>query len=31
MDVALEEQGIGHKSLLRFNTPELKGFQNAGV
>ena len=31
LDVALEDQGIGHKSLLRFQTPELKGFQNAGV
>lgn len=27
----LAEQGIGHKSLLRFNTPELKGFMGAGV
>lgn len=31
MDVSLKDQGIGHKSLLRFQTPELKGFQNAGV
>ena len=31
MDVALENQGIGHKSLLRFNTPELKGYKNSGV
>lgn len=31
MDVALKDQGIGHKSLLRFTTPELKGFQGAGV
>tara|TARA_R110001583_G_scaffold1532_2_gene11901 strand:- start:1517 stop:1909 length:393 start_codon:yes stop_codon:yes gene_type:complete len=27
----LAEQGIGHKSLLRFTTPELTGFQGAGV
>lgn len=31
MDVGLKAQGIGHKSLLRFQTPELKGFQGAGV
>lgn len=31
MDATLEEQGIGHKSLLRFHTPELKGYQGAGV
>ncbi|MFW1678111.1 phenol hydroxylase subunit P4 [Pontibacter sp. JAM-7] len=31
MDVALKDQGIGHKSLLRFQTPELKGFQGADV
>lgn len=31
MDVSLKDQGIGHKSLLRFQTPELQGFQNAGV
>jgi len=31
MDIGLAEQGIGHKSLLRFHTPELKGFQEAGV
>ncbi|WP_299183989.1 phenol hydroxylase subunit P4 [uncultured Neptuniibacter sp.] len=31
MDVSLKEQGVNHKSLLRFQTPELKGFQNAGV
>lgn len=30
-DVSLQEQGIGHKSALRFHTPELQGFQNAGV
>ncbi|WP_221797131.1 phenol hydroxylase subunit P4 [Oceanobacter mangrovi] len=27
----LAEQGIGHKSMLRFHTPGLSGFQNAGV
>ncbi len=31
MDVSLTEQGILHKSLLRFQTPELTGFQQAGV
>ncbi|MDD2224346.1 MAG: phenol hydroxylase subunit P4 [Pseudomonas sp.] len=31
LDKSLQEQGIGHKSLLRFQTPELKGYQNAGV
>lgn len=31
MDVSLSAQGVSHKSVLRFNTPELKGFQNAGV
>lgn len=31
MDVALQDQGVGHKSLLRFNTPDLKGYKNAGV
>lgn len=31
LDKSLEEQGIGHKSLLRFQTPELKGYKNAGV
>lgn len=30
-DVALHAQNIGHKSLLRFITPELKGFQQAAV
>ncbi|MBV1787124.1 phenol hydroxylase subunit P4 [Marinobacterium sp. D7] len=30
-DVALIDQGIDHKSLLRFQTPDLKGFQDAGV
>lgn len=31
LDKSLQEQGIGHKSLLRFQTPELKGYKNAGV
>ncbi|MEH6628390.1 MAG: phenol hydroxylase subunit P4 [Motiliproteus sp.] len=31
LEVSLKDQGIEHKSLLRFHTPELKGFQNAGV
>lgn len=31
MDKAIAEQGIGHKSLLRLQTPELKGYQGAGV
>ncbi len=31
LDVALKDQGIGHKSLLRFQTPDLKGYQGAGV
>ena len=31
MDVSLQDQGIGHKSALRFHTPDLKGFQGAGV
>ncbi len=31
MKKSLAAQGIGHKSLLRFNTPELKGFKGAGV
>ena len=30
-DVSLKDQGVRHKSLLRFHTPELKGFKNAGV
>lgn len=30
-DKSLGEQGVGHKSIMRFNTPELKGFQGAGV
>jgi len=28
---ALKDQGIGHKSVLRFHTPELQGYQGAGV
>ncbi|NVK43564.1 MAG: phenol hydroxylase [Oceanospirillaceae bacterium] len=31
LDRPLNEQGIGHKSLLRMQTPDLKGFQSAGV
>ena len=31
LDVTLSEQGIGHKSLLRIQTPELKGFKDTGV
>jgi len=31
LNVSLLDQGISHKSLLRFSTPELKGFQGAGV
>ena len=31
MDKSLAEQGIGHKSLIRFKTPDLKGYQCAGV
>lgn len=31
LDVAFKDQGIGHKSLLRFQTPNLKGYQDAGV
>lgn len=31
MEKSLVDQNIGHKSSLRFYTPELKGFQNAGV
>lgn len=30
-NVSLKDQGIDHKSLLRIQTPELKGFQGAGV
>ncbi|MEH6577183.1 MAG: phenol hydroxylase subunit P4 [Amphritea sp.] len=31
MDASLEAQGIDHKSLIRFKTPELKGYAGAGV
>ncbi|MBS97503.1 MAG: phenol hydroxylase [Oceanospirillaceae bacterium] len=31
LDVSLADQGIDHKSLLRFQTPELKGYKGAGV
>lgn len=31
MNKGLEAQGVGHKSLIRFATPELKGYANAGV
>lgn len=31
LDVSLKDQGVDHKSLLRIQTPELKGFQDAGV
>ena len=31
LDKTLQEQGIGHKSVLRFQTPELKGYKGAGV
>jgi len=31
LDVSLKDQGIGHKSLLRFQTPGLNGYQGAGV
>ncbi|MBR9867430.1 MAG: phenol hydroxylase [Oceanospirillales bacterium] len=30
-DVSLADQEVGHKSLIRFKTPELKGYQGAGV
>lgn len=30
-DVSLEAQGVGHKSLIRFKTPDLKGYAGAGV
>lgn len=30
-DVALQDQGVNHKSVLRFSTPDLKGYQGAGV
>lgn len=31
MDVSLISQGVDHKAMLRFQTPELKGFQNAHI
>jgi phenol hydroxylase P4 protein len=31
MEVSLLEQGIDHKSLLRFTTPQLQGFQGAHI
>lgn len=31
LDKGLEEQGVGHKSLIRFATPELKGYAGAGI
>ncbi len=31
MNASLESQGIDHKSLIRFKTPELKGYAGAGV
>jgi phenol hydroxylase P4 protein len=31
MDKTLKEQGISHKSMIRFATPELKGYASAGV
>lgn len=31
MDVALKDQGISHKSVLRFQTPELKGYMGADI
>ena len=31
MDKTLVEQGFGHKSLIRFQTPELKGYASAGI
>ncbi|MDO6513297.1 MULTISPECIES: phenol hydroxylase subunit P4 [Neptuniibacter] len=31
LNASLIDQGIGHKSLLRFQTPELKGVQEAGI
>jgi len=30
-NVSLEAQGVGHKSLIRFKTPDLKGYAGAGV
>lgn len=31
LDKSLSDQGVGHKSLIRFKTPELKGYKGAGV
>jgi phenol hydroxylase P4 protein len=31
MDQTLTDVGIGHKSLVRLQTPELKGYKGAGV
>jgi phenol hydroxylase P4 protein len=31
LDQSLQQQGIDHKSLLRFQTPELQGFMSAAV
>lgn len=31
LDASLQAQGIDHKSLLRFQTPELAGFMSAAV
>lgn len=31
LDVGLAEQGIGHKSVVRFQTPELKGYEGKGI
>lgn len=31
LEKGLAEQGIDHKSVLRFQTPDLKGYQGAGV
>lgn len=30
-DRGLEEQGVSHKSLIRFATPELKGYAGVGI
>lgn len=31
MDAPIEDQGVGHKSLIRLSTPELKGYASAGI
>lgn len=31
LDASLKEQGVSHKSLLRFQTPALNGYMGAGV